>query len=100
MVEQKIGQWPESPAPLPELLGPDGYETFKSLGSNTAAPYYANLLLTFYVHVLNEEDRLKARPKPSGCWSTLTAARRLRRSGRLSYGSRGLPWTASSLQPR
>ena len=56
VVEQKIGQWPESPAPLPELLGPDGYETFKGLGSDTAAPYYANLLLTFYVHVLNEED--------------------------------------------
>ena len=57
VVEHKIGQWPESPAPLPELLGPDGYETFKGLGSSTTtAPYYAYVLLTFYVHVLNEED--------------------------------------------
>ncbi len=60
VVEQKMAQWPEDPPQLRDLLGPDRYESFGNLsGSASGAPYYANFLLTYYVHVLNNEDTLE-----------------------------------------
>ncbi len=57
VAEQKMAQWPEDPAPLRDLLGPDRYVSFEKLyGPNPRAPYYAYFLLTYYVYVLNTED--------------------------------------------
>ena len=60
VVEQKMAQWPEDPTPLRDLLGPDRHESFKNLYEpNPGATYYAYFLLTFYVHLLNNEDTLE-----------------------------------------
>ena len=60
VVEQKMAQWPEDPPPLRDLLGPDRHKSFKNLYEpNPGAPYYAYFLLTFYVHLLNNEDTLE-----------------------------------------
>ena len=56
VVEQKMAQWPEDPTPLGDLLGPDRYRSFKDLVDPQALHYHAYILLTYYVHVLNNED--------------------------------------------